>query len=407
MLAVDDWAEIRRLHFAEGWAIKRIARELGVARNTVRSAVRSDRPPVYERVPVGSAVDRFEPEIRRLLRMDPAMPATVIAERVGWDRGMTVLRERVRELRPLFAPVDPVQRTSYLPGELAQFDLWEPAVEIPLGHGQAGRLWVEVGVLGFSRLIAAKLIGTRATHDVLAGHWHCLQAFGGVPREVVWDGEGAIGRRRGKTFELTQAFQAFRGTLGMGAFICERGDPEAKGLVERAIGYLETSFLPGRGFEGPADFDAQLQDWLTHRANVRRHRTLRARPADLVAEDRGALRPLPPVAPQVAWRSWVRLPRDHYVRFDTCDYSVHPAVIGRRIEVTADLDWVVATTRDGTEVARHVRRFARHATVTEPAHARARRQLRDAFRNRPASDDGDVEVEVRDLGVYDDVLGVA
>lgn len=405
MLAVDDWAEIRRLHFAEGWAIKRIARELGVARNTVRAAVRSDRPPVYERTPSGSVVDAVEVEVRRLLQSDPRMPATVIAERIGWDRGMTVLRDRVRELRPVFAPVDPVQRTSYLPGELAQFDLWLPEVDIPLGHGQVGRLWVEVAVLGFSRLMAARLIGTRETHDVLAGHWACLRDLGGVPRLVVWDGEGAIGRRRGRTFQLTQAFQTFRGTLGMGAFICERGDPEAKGLVERANRYLETSFLPGRTFTSPADFDAQLQDWLATRANVRRHRILQARPIDLAAEDRSALRPLPPVAPDVVWRSSVRLPRDHYVRFDTCDYSVHPSAIGQRVDVVADLDWVVATTRDGVEVARHLRRFARHSVVTEPAHARARRQLRDAYRHQHEA--AEVEVEIRDLAVYDHTLGVA
>jgi transposase len=89
MLDVDAWAEIRRLHFAEGTSIKRIAREVGVARNTVRAAVRSERPPRYERGPQGS-VDGFEAEIRRLLQADPRMPAAVIAERVGWDRGMTI-----------------------------------------------------------------------------------------------------------------------------------------------------------------------------------------------------------------------------------------------------------------------------------------------------------------------------
>jgi hypothetical protein len=61
------------------------------------------------------------------------MPATVIAERVGWERGITILRDRVAELRPLFVPPDPCQRTTYAPGELAQWDLWQPDVEIPLG----------------------------------------------------------------------------------------------------------------------------------------------------------------------------------------------------------------------------------------------------------------------------------
>ena len=153
MISVEDWAEIRRLHFAEELGIKAIARSLGVARNTVRGAVRSPEPPRYEREGPGSIVDAVEPEIRQLLREFPDMPATVIAERVGWERGMTVLKDRVRELRPLFAPPDPSQRTSYRPGELGQWDLWQPDALIPLGYGQAAKLWVVVGVCGFSRVI--------------------------------------------------------------------------------------------------------------------------------------------------------------------------------------------------------------------------------------------------------------
>ena len=102
MINVDEWAEIRRLHRAEGMGVKAIARKLGVARNTVRSAVRSGDAPRYVREGPGSAVDAFEPAIRRLLAVTPDMPATVIAERVGWCRGITVPRERVAELRPAF-----------------------------------------------------------------------------------------------------------------------------------------------------------------------------------------------------------------------------------------------------------------------------------------------------------------
>ena len=68
------------------------------------------------------------------------MAATVVAERIGWEHSIRVLRERVAELRPLFVPPDPCQRTFYRPGELAQFDLWQPDVFIPLGHGQAAKV---------------------------------------------------------------------------------------------------------------------------------------------------------------------------------------------------------------------------------------------------------------------------
>ena len=93
---MEDWAEIRRLHRAEGLPIKMIARTLGISRNTVRAALAADGPPRYVRKPAGSAVDGFEARIREQLQAVPTMPATVIAERVGWTRGMTVFKERVR-----------------------------------------------------------------------------------------------------------------------------------------------------------------------------------------------------------------------------------------------------------------------------------------------------------------------
>ena len=97
---MEDWAEIRRLHRAEGLPIKMIARTLGISRNTVRAAMASEGPPKYERKPAGSAVDGFEEAIRAQLTAVPTMPATVIAERVGWTRGMTVFKERVRGVAP-------------------------------------------------------------------------------------------------------------------------------------------------------------------------------------------------------------------------------------------------------------------------------------------------------------------
>ena len=136
---MEDWAEIRRLHRAEGLPIKAIVRVLGISRNTVRAAIASDAPPKYERTPAGSIVDEVEPRIRELLRSYPRMPATVIAERIGWERGLTVLKERVAELRPVYLPPDPAGRTSYVAGEIAQCDLWFPPIELPVGFGQVRR----------------------------------------------------------------------------------------------------------------------------------------------------------------------------------------------------------------------------------------------------------------------------
>lgn len=104
-----------------------------------------------------------------------------------------------------------------------------------------------------------------------------VAALGAVPRVLVWDGEGAIGRWRGGCSELTTECQAFRGTLGTKVVICRPADPEAKGLIERAHDYLERSFLPGRAFGGPAQFNTELAGWLAT-VNTRPRRALGCAP---------------------------------------------------------------------------------------------------------------------------------
>lgn len=188
---MEDWAEIRRLHRSEEMPIKAIVRKLGVSRNAVRRALAADVPPKYVRPPRGSAVDAVEPQIGTLLAEWPTMPATVIAERIGWERSLTVLKDRVRQLRPQYIPPDPASRTTYATGELAQCDLWFPPVDVPLGCGQVGRPPVLVMVCGYSRWVSAVLLPSRQAPDLLAGHWQLLQRLEAVPRALVWDNEAA------------------------------------------------------------------------------------------------------------------------------------------------------------------------------------------------------------------------
>jgi hypothetical protein len=112
---------------------------------------------------------------------------------------------------------------------------------------------------------------------------------------------------------------------------------------------------------------------------------------------------LPPVAPQTGWRASLRLPRDHYVRLDANDYSVHPAVIGRRVEVIAGLDRVRVLCA-GQLAADHERSWAWHQVITDPGHKAAaaglRRQRVGVLRPAP-----EPEVEQRSLAVYDALAG--
>jgi transposase len=405
VLGVEDWAEIRRLRRAEGMPILAIARAMGLSRNTVKRALVADGPPRYQRPGRGSIVDAVEPQIRELLRVWPSMPATVVAERIGWQRSIRVLRDRVAELRPVYLPPDPASRTAYQAGELAQCDFWFPEITLPVGFGQvrtATRLPVLVMVSGYSRWLSARLVPSRAAEDLFAGCWQLLAELGGVPKALVWDQEGAVGKRHRRVTVLTEPAHAFRGVLGAKVVILDAADPEAKGLVERANGYLETSFLPGRTFASPADFNAQLGDWL-QLANQRHRRALGCAAAERIDADRAAMLELPPVAPATGWRQTLRLPRDHYVRLDANDYSVGPSVIGRRVEVVADLERVRVYC-DGRLVADHTRCWARHQTISDPDHLRAgvvlRAEHRSVTRGEPA------EVELRCLADYDTAFGL-
>jgi transposase len=409
---LEEWAEIRRLYRAERMSIKAIAEKLHLARNTVRNAVRSVEPPRYVRAGTGSIVDAVEPQIRGLLKEFPDMPATVIAERIGWDRSMTVLKERVHLLRPVYTPQDPASRTTYEPGEVGQCDLWFPPAPIPLGHGQVGAgpsvPPVLVLTAGYSRFLAATMIPTRHTQDLVLGQWAVIGQLGAVPRLLVWDNEGGVGRYGGADPKLTPQFAALRGMLGTRFYVCRPRDPETKGLTERNNGFFETSFLPGRRFSGPADFNIQLAEFLA-RANVRKRRALGgASAAERVGADRAAMGVLPPIdTASIGWRNSLVLPRDYYVRVDSCDYSVHPGAVGQRVEVAADLH-TVRVRRAGVLVAEHPRCWARQQSITDPQHRQAADVMRRAFQDRrpagrgPAVDD----VQERDLSTYDRAFGL-
>jgi transposase len=407
VLSVEDWAEIRRLHRAERMPVKVIARVLGCSKNTVKKALAADQPPAYRRRSRGSVVDTVEPRIRELLQACPTMPATVIAERLEWRYSIRTLSTRVAELRPIYVPPDPASRTSYLAGEIAQCDFWFPPITLPAGFGQtrtASQLPVLTMITGYARWASALLVPSRRPADLYAGWWRLLHQLGAVPRVLVWDGEAAVGRWRPRQPELTAACQGFRGVLGTKVLICKPADPEAKGGIERLHDYLERSFLPGRSFTSPGDFNTQLQAWLGI-ANRRRKRSLGCAPADRIGADRAAMLALPPVPPVTGWEMSLRLPRDHYVRLDSNDYSVHPTAVGRRVLVRADLDRVRVWCEGGV-VADHERVWARHLTISDPAHVKAAQLLRQQrFTLIPPATE--TEVEQRSLIDYDTALGVA
>lgn len=398
MVRVEEWAEIRRLHFVKRLSIKEVARRTGRDRNTIRKALRSERPPAYSRPERRSKLDPFKEEVHRLLHAEPRLPGKRVRELIqeqGYTGGKTILDDYLRELRPLFLPRPRTyQRTQYRAGALCQFDLWEPSAEIPVGCGQLRRGYVVVGCLAYSRAGAGALVFSKQAPDLLYGIGRCLALLGGLPETLVWDREGALHGGGGRP---TDAFAAFCGQLAVGWRFLEAKDPQSKGVVERLQGYAETSFEPGRSFANALDYQQQLDRWFDGRANVRFHRTLRCRPIDRLTEELTVMRPLPVAMPDVDRRLVMRVAPDPYVRVATNDYSLDPRLVGRRVELRVSQREILAAALDTGELAcRHVRSFARHRTITALEHARALRELRGV----PA----EPEVEQRPLARYDALI---
>jgi hypothetical protein len=357
-------------------------------------------------------VDGVEVEIRKLLKDFPRMPATVIAERIGWEHSITILKDRLKVIRPEYAGIDPADRIVHVPGAATQCDLWFPETRIPVGDAQMAMLPVLVMTLTYSRFISAVMLPSRQAGDLLAGMWQLIAALGAVSRTLVWDRESAIGG----SGRVSMPAAMFAGTLGTRIRLLPARDPESKGVVERNNGFFETSFLPGRSFVGPGHFNDQLSQWLP-RANSRLVRATGIRPVDALQVDLDAMSALPPLAPVVGLSNRVRLARDYYVRLDTDDYSVDPRMIGRLVDVSASATKVLVTC-EGVVVAEHARRWAHRIVITDPAHVRTAKALRSAFtleraareqaarHGQPRRHEDGTAVTLRALPDYDTLFGV-
>jgi transposase len=397
LVCVEQWAEIRRMHFVERLSIKEIHRRTGRDRKTIRRALRSAEPPRYRRAPGPSKLDPLKPWIEEQLRADPRIPSKrlrELARELGYVGGKTIFDDYVREVRPRFLRRRTYQRTLYRPGELVQFDLFEPRDQVPVGHGQLRRGWVVTAELCWSRALAGALVFSKQAPDLLFGMARCLARLGALPEQLVWDREGAIHAGGGRPSE---EFAGFCGRLAVGWIILEPADPESKGLLERSHRFMRTNFEPGRRFCSELDYQAQLDSW-AERANARTHRTLRAVPAERLETERRRMRPLPERLPETDRCFVTRVPQQPYLRFDTNDYSLDPRLAGRRVEVRVSQRELIAVGLDtGVLAARHRRSFAKGLTFTDPAHQAQLERLRGERRREP-------EVELRPLARYDALI---
>ncbi len=404
MYDVHDWAEVRRLH-RQGLSKTAIATRLGMSRNTARQLVERESAPSYERGPMPSKLDPFVGAIAAMLDEDERVAATVVLERLrrlGYDGGITILKKHLAEIRPAYLAARAFQRTTYLPGEIVQIDWWHTGVEVPVGKGVNRKVFALVATMPHSAAHACAFTFSCTTADLCPALLRCLVSLGGVPEAIVFDNDASlVASRRGGKVTLVAEVAALFGHLTAKPVPLKPADPQAKGQVERTIGYLEKSFLPLRRFGSLADIQFQHDSWARNVAFSRRPRRLAGTVGEAWAVERASLRALPRPLPDVDRHLEVRVSKDNFVRVGGVDYSVPPGLAQRRVGVRLSVTEVVVFLENG-EVARHCRSFVPADVVLAPAHARALRLHREARARLKA---GDVEVPAPDLARYDLAVG--
>ena len=405
MYRVRDWAEVHRLFERVGWSKTKIAGSLGMSRNTVDRLLGLREPPEYERRSSGSKLDPYRASILMMLDTDATAPATVIIERLrreGYGGGITILKEYLAGVRPVFVRARSYQRTSYLPGEIGQTDWWDLPITVPVGRGTARPAHGVVTTLPHSAAHAVVFTFAKTVADFTPAFTGTMVRLGGAPEKMAVDRDASIVVPHSRPARLHTEVAAVFGAFRMGPVILAPRSPEHKGQVERTIGYLETSFLPLRTFEGLADLQAQHDDWAATKAYRRHHRRVGAKVGDAWRVEQGFLAPIPDPLPDTHRYTEVRVTKDGFCRIGDVDYSVPPGLTGRWLQARVSPTEVVVFC-EGSQIAQHRRSFVPADVVLDPVHARQLRLARQAAR-RLAHRDPDMAPV--DLARYDTLTGV-
>jgi transposase len=361
-----EWAQVRAL-VADGVSEREIARRLGMNRRTVARLARSEEPPRYRREPAGSQLDPLEWVLRRLVEEWPQIKAPRLTEilrsEYGYTGSLRLVQAHLRRLRP--STVRPAQRTGYRPGQVLQLD-WAEMATRPKLAGRERRVYALVASLPYSGAQTAFFSLELTLEAFLEGHVRALEWLGGVPRECVYDNlRSVVARRERDEVVWNRRFLHLRGHYGFHATPCTPATPREKGSVEAAVRYLKSGFWPARRFESLGELDDQYDEWRDRICNRRLHATGRFRVDERLAEERQALRSLPPLRFEWSGERSTRVPVDGYLRHSRCFYRAPARLVHERVELRFDRDkvWIV---HRGVEVARYPRSYEQGVWLPPP-----------------------------------------
>ncbi len=372
MVEAEAVREMRELA-AKGWGAKRIARELGLARNTVRRYLRGGPAAEIQERPTARCLDDVA-RAEALALFDGAgdrnavVVADILAQR-GVEASVRTIQRAVAERRREHLAADlATVRFETAPGRQMQIDFGERKVWIA---GEQVTVHFLVAVLSFSRRLFVKAFLHERQGEWLDGIASAFQHFGGVPAEVLGDNARCLvlGRdRAAQTVTFHPAYAAFCRDWGVQPRACQPYRARTKGKTESGVKYVKRNAIAGRRFESFAHLEAHLAEWQLA-ADQRVHGTTHERPADrFEREERQALRPLPArPLPTHGRRLQRKVANDAFVDVDTVRYSVPHRLVRDHVEALVTAAEV--RVYHGQElVAVHARSSEPHARVLDPAH---------------------------------------
>jgi len=369
---METWETIRLRCRRDKEQIKPLARELGLAPNTVRKYLRSDSPPTRAARPRAKLLDLHQSHIDALLRSTPKITAARIGSylRETLDAAIAVdertLREYVAGRRSLLVPKEAFIRASYAPGDQSQFDFSPMPVYL---DGMLVKVELFVVRLSYSGYFAARASMRCDQPALFAGLLSGFTALGGLTRTALFDNASTAVTRvlRGRSREENAAFAAFRGALALHVEFAAPAKGNEKGGVEGVHGFIEDNFFrPTPSFTDLAELNAALATFCE--GTLRRtHATHQETIGERFARERSTLRALPMALPRACINRYVRINKFAEVCFERNVYSV-PTRFAHRdavIEIYEDRLQVIV----GEEaVAQHRRGFGVGERFLDPRH---------------------------------------
>ena len=318
MISPEMYVKIRRLFYAEHWKIGTIASELGIHWDTVRSVIESDsfNDKQIHRTRM-RVTDPYVDLIRQTLDEYPRLRATRIYEMVkarGYSGSVIQLRRVVRTLRPVRR--EAFLRLQTLPGEQAQVD-WACFGTMRIGRATR-KLSCFVMTLSWSRAIWLEFFTNQSLENLLLGHVHAFNDFGGVPRHILYDNMASVViERYGDGIRFHPRILELCAHYHFEARPCRPARGNEKGRVERAIQYIRHSFFAARSYSSLEDLNRQARLWRTETAHQRRWRDDDSRIVrDVIDEERPLLVPLPVNQFETDHLSTVKSDKTIYVRIE-------------------------------------------------------------------------------------------